>query len=169
MHKENKIGIININFVDFQMFPLEERYRFFEEHWGGKEMVISSGVYDCSQLPGIVACDQDRVWLGLLTYVTKNQEFEIISLDAIEEGNGIGSYLLNTLEAKAVEQSVRKISLITTNDNIRAIAFYQKRGYRLTEIYRNAVEKAREIKPSIPLVADNGISITDELVFVKYI
>lgn len=62
-----------------------------------------------------------------------------------------------------------RISLITTNDNLHALGFYQKRDYRLIEIFPNAVEKAREIKPEIPLVANNGIPIKDEILLRKNI
>ncbi|PAV35534.1 GNAT family N-acetyltransferase, partial [Bacillus licheniformis] len=55
----------------------------------------------------------------------------------------------------------------TTNDNMRALMFYQKRGYTLAELYVNAVDKARKVKPEIPFVADNGIPIRDEILLVK--
>ncbi|TCP29208.1 hypothetical protein EV207_1117 [Scopulibacillus darangshiensis] len=55
------------------------------------------------------------------------------------------------------------MKLITTNINLHALGFYQKRGYRIVKIIQNAVPKAREIKPGIPLVAENGIPICDEI------
>jgi hypothetical protein len=32
---------------------------FFKEHWGSWEMVLSSGVYDCSALEGFAAMNEE--------------------------------------------------------------------------------------------------------------
>jgi hypothetical protein len=53
--------------------------------------------------------------------------------------------------------------LITTNDNTKALRFWQKRGFRLAAVHRNAVEKSRKIKPEIPLTGNDGIPIKDEI------
>ena len=53
--------------------------------------------------------------------------------------------------------------LITTNDNLNALRFYQKRGFELVAVHRHAVDESRKIKPEIPLVGENGIPIRDEL------
>ncbi len=57
--------------------------------------------------------------------------------------------------------------LVTTNDNLRALYFYQRRGFRIVAVHRDAVMHSREIKPEIPSVADNGIPILDELELEK--
>lgn len=139
---------------------------FFQEHWGSPEMVISSGVYDCSQLDGFIFEKNNRI-LGLVTYVFHEKEVEVISLDSIVEGRGIGSCLMEAVEQFAQQQSIATMSLVTTNDNLNALKFYQKRGYKLDGIFPNAVKQARKIKPSIPLVGYHGIPINDEIRLVK--
>lgn len=57
--------------------------------------------------------------------------------------------------------------LITTNDNLLALKFYQKRRFILSKIIHNAVEEARKVKPKIPLIGNAGIPIRDEIVLVK--
>lgn len=141
---------------------------FFEAHWGSAEMVISSGVYACDTLDGFIYEEQGEI-IGLITYIIKQNELEIISLDSVKEGSGIGSQLLQQVEKFASSEGIQYITLVTTNDNLHAFRFYQKRGYRMVEIYRNAVEYARKIKPSIPAVGNNGIPILDEIKFVKKI
>jgi ribosomal protein S18 acetylase RimI-like enzyme len=64
---------------------------------------------------------------------------------------------------------VKILKLITTNDNLQALKFYQKRGFRLMEICQNAVEEARKIKPEIPKVGYYGIPIVDEILLEKRI
>lgn len=60
-----------------------------------------------------------------------------------------------------------RIWLITTNDNLNALGFYQKRGFRIKAVYPGAVDEARRIKPEIPLAASNGIPIRDEIELEK--
>ncbi|MNV93512.1 hypothetical protein D3C71_1882140 [compost metagenome] len=55
--------------------------------------------------------------------------------------------------------------LITSNDNTRAIRFYQKRGLDLKAVHRDAITEARKLKPSIPLIGMDGIPIRHELEF----
>ena len=78
---------------------------------------------------------------------------------------GIGTELIEKVKQYAKQKQCKRIFLITTNDNIRAIEFYQKRGFIFSNIYVNAMQKSRKLKPQIPLYADNGLPIRDELEF----
>lgn len=140
----------------------------FIDNWGDDEMVVSSGTYQLSDLPGFVAYDETEI-IGVITYIIRNDQIEIISLDSFRENVGIGSQLLKKLEEISEEKEITNISVITTNDNLNALKFYQKRGYNITKVIPNAVEKARKQKPSIPLFAENGIPIRDEIVLEKLI
>jgi ribosomal protein S18 acetylase RimI-like enzyme len=140
---------------------------FFKLRWGSPEMVISSGVYDCSSLDGFTIINEEGKIIGLITYIIKGNECEIISLDSIDEGKGIGTKLVQAVENLAIKRRCKLIKLITTNDNVLALKFYQKRGFMLSQIINNAVEKARKIKPEIPLIGNDGIPIRDEIVLTK--
>jgi ribosomal protein S18 acetylase RimI-like enzyme len=104
---------------------------------------------------------------GLITFVIHDGECEIVSLDSVIENQGVGSALLQQAEAFAAQHKCVKIRLITTNDNLNALRFYQKRGYQIVKVFPNAVEKARRWKPSIPHVSPDGIPIRDELLLIK--
>ncbi|MET3729398.1 N-acetylglutamate synthase-like GNAT family acetyltransferase [Fictibacillus halophilus] len=141
--------------------------KFFQKHWGSPEMVISSGTFNCNELDGFVAINEMGEIVGLLTYIIHKNVCEIISLDSTLENKGIGTELLKKVEIQAINQKVIHVKVTTTNDNIKALSFYQKRGYCLTNLLPNEVEKARKVKPEIPQVADNGIPIRDEIVLSK--
>ncbi|RIO09541.1 GNAT family N-acetyltransferase [Mammaliicoccus sciuri] len=126
----------------------------FIDNWGDDEMVVSSGTYQLSDLPGFVAYDEVEI-IGVITYIIRNDQIEIISLDSFRENVGIGSQLLKKLEEISEEKDITNISVITTNDNLNALKFYQKRGYNITKVIPNAVEKVRKQKPSIPQFAEN--------------
>jgi hypothetical protein len=62
---------------------------------------------------------------------------------------------------------LRRFRAVTTNDNREAQAFYRRLGFDLVEVREEAVTKGRLIKPTIPLVSDDGTPITDEWVFER--
>ena len=161
-------GVIELSIMEITKENREKVVSFFKEHWGSSEMVISTGTYQCDKLDGFIFEDNNK-FIGLVTYVIKANEIEIISLDSIQEGKGIGSALINKVENTAKQKQLQTVSLITTNDNLNALKFYQKRGYRITSIIPDAVNNARKIKPSIPLIGNDGIPIEDELKLKKII
>jgi len=158
---------MNIHYVPVQLLPKTAITKFFTNHWGSPEMVISSGVYKCDELDGFAAVDETMEIVGLVTMANRQSECEIISLDSMVNSIGIGSTLVEKVEKAAKLVGCDTVKLITTNDNVHALGFYQKRGYRLIEVFVGAVDEARKLKPEIPLIADNGIPIRDELLLVK--
>jgi len=90
-------------------------------------MVISSGIYECSDLDGFALLDEAQEIIGLVTYTFHGSDCEITSLDCLEVGRGIGTALIKEVEKAARENGCRRIRLTTTNDNINALRFYQKR------------------------------------------
>ncbi|MBD8028393.1 GNAT family N-acetyltransferase [Ureibacillus sp. Re31] len=155
-----------MNVVAINEISKERVIAFFKEHWGSPQMVISTGIYDCSTLEGFAVLKEEKI-IGLITYVIQNGECEIISLDSVEEGKGIGSALVQEVERLALKEKCKVLKLVTTNDNLLALKFYQKRGFLLSQIFNNAVEKARKLKPEIPFIGNDGIPIRDEIELKK--
>ncbi|MFB5089586.1 GNAT family N-acetyltransferase [Psychrobacillus sp. PGGUH221] len=144
----------------------EKIVSFFKANWGSPEMVISTGIYQCDTLNGLIFEENNQI-IGLVTYVIKDDEIEVISLDSLQEGKGIGTSLMKKIENIAKQKKLQVVSLVTTNDNLNALKFYQKRGYRITTVIPNGVNKARNLKPSIPLIGNEGIPLNDELILKK--
>lgn len=138
---------------------------FVTRHWGKEYIVVHKEIYYPAHFEGYLAEENNKT-IGLITYLIKNECCEIISLNSIIEHKGIGRSLLKLVVDEAFQNKCKNVWLITTNDNIRAIEFYQKYGFRLTKVYPYAVDESRKIKPEIPLIADNGNPIRDELEFV---
>lgn len=84
-------------------------------------------------------------------------------MDAAERRGGVRTALLNAVVDEASRRAARRVWLITSNDNLDALRFYQRRGMRLIAVYSDAVDQARRIKPSIPNVGEFDIEIHDEL------
>ncbi len=135
---------------------------FVSEHWGSPVMIAHGVTYDVSQLPGFIAEDQDAC-VGVVTYHWEGQACEIVSLDSLRPGQGIGTRLLDAVKQAARRAGCTRLWLITTNDNLNALRFYQKRGFILVAVHRNAVQQARMLKPQIPLIGEDGIPLRDEI------
>ena len=136
--------------------------QFLLEHWGGEEMITRGKVYRPEQLEGFVVEDGEE-WIGLLTFAMEDGECELTSLDSLREGQGIGSKLIDEAIKEARRRGCKRLFLITSNDNLNALGFYQKRGFEIAAIYRGAVNQTRKIKPGIPLVGYNNIPLRDEI------
>lgn len=88
-------------------------------------------------------------------------------MNAVIHNKGIGTALLRTVEKVGQKLKLKKIRLITTNDNVDALRFYQKRGFSIVAIHRNALEFSRKLKPEIPLIGNYGIPLRDEIELEK--
>lgn len=133
-------------------------------HWGSTQLVSRGQVYAGDQLPGFVALRRDQP-AGLVTYHLVGQHCEIVSLDSLVPGLGIGSALIKAVKEVAQSAGCRRLWLVTTNDNLPAIRFYQKRGFHLVAVHPDAVQISRSLKPCIPETGLEGIPIRDELEF----
>ena len=136
--------------------------RFIAEQWISTEMVIRGKIVDMTTVDGLVVYDDYKI-VALLTYIVDGDSCEITSLDSLMEGQGIGSSLIDRMLRIAEEYHCTRIRVITTNDNIHALRFYQKRGFELVCIYRNALDISRQLKPQIPLIGENDIPLRHEI------
>jgi GNAT superfamily N-acetyltransferase len=136
--------------------------QFISEQWGSNIIVSRGTIYTAHALPGFLAVEQgERV--GLITYHIKGAECEIVSLDSTQPGKGIGTALIDAARQEAQRAGCKRLWLITTNDNLDALRFYQKRGFVLVAVHRNAIEHSRRLKPQIPQIGEYGIPIRDEI------
>lgn len=136
--------------------------RLWRNNWGDEFIVAHGMVHQPNALEGFIAFD-DHEWVGEITYSIAGNECELVSLDSQLEGQGIGTKLINAVVEEARKHNCTRIFLITTNDNLNALGFYQKRGFELVAIHRGAVNESRKIKPGIPLVGNDGIPLRDEI------
>ncbi|MEU7797109.1 GNAT family N-acetyltransferase [Micromonospora tulbaghiae] len=134
-----------------------------EREWGGPIVVVHDTRYDLRDLPALVAVDGDGAFAGALVYRVDADGLEVVSLAASTPGTGAGSALLAAAEEVAVAAGADRIWLVTTNDNLGALRFYQRRGLRIVAVDAGAVDRARAVKPTIPHVGADGIPLHDEL------
>lgn len=130
-------------------------------NWASTDIVIRGEVVDATKVEGFFAYDNNEI-AGLITYKMYGDVCEMVTLNSLNENKGVGTTLCNKLKDFAIKNKCKAIRLITTNDNLKALGFYQKRGFVLNRLFPNAMENVRKMK-NIPLIGDNNIPLRDEI------
>ncbi|MBF0501103.1 MAG: GNAT family N-acetyltransferase [Candidatus Riflebacteria bacterium] len=136
--------------------------KMLNQHWGSSKIAVHGELIAADQLPGLIAY-VDETPAGLLTYRISEGNLEIVTLNSFIPDIGIGTALISKIKEIALQKPILRIWLITTNDNLEALGFYQKKGFVLVQIHRNAVAQSRILKPSIPLSGNHNLPIRDEI------
>src|ERR1700750_1059350 len=132
------------------------------ELWAPALVAVHATVLRPAELSGFIA-ERSRRVVGLLTYQVTGDVLEIVTLNAIERRVGIGTMLIEAATDAARHFRSREVRLTTTNDNVDALRFYQRRGFRLAELRTGAVDRSRQEKPQIPRVGAHGIPLHAEI------
>lgn len=157
--------------MSMEVRPFREADRVWAEPFlfpaGPPHRVVSKGrLHDPFVQSGFVAHRGEQP-LGLATYRVEGDECELLTIDSLVHDSGAGTALVDAVGAAAREAGCERVWLVTTNDNTRAIRFYQRRGFRLRGLRPGAIDEYRNsLKPEIPLHGNDGIRIRDELGFV---
>ena len=130
--------------------------------WGAAEVVVHDGAFYPAALPGFIAERAGRI-AGLVTFDVRPGVLEIVTINALDQFAGIGTLLIEAVRAEAKRLGCQQITLTTTNDNIAALRFYQRRGFRVAALRPGAVDRSRLRKPEIPRTGDFGIPLRDEI------
>lgn len=130
--------------------------------WGATQVVSLGRVHDALELPGWVA-ERDGEPVGILHYAVDGETAELVTMDALERHRGVGTALLDALIGALRTRGLGRLWLVTSNDNLDALRFYQRRGFVLAAVHRGAIDEARRRKPSIPVVGLHGIPVRDEI------
>jgi len=156
-NSENKLVIRPVRASDYDWIA-----GFLIEQWGSVKMISRGHIHYANTLPGLVATTDEQP-VGLATYNIDGDQCELVTINSLLPEQGIGIDLVNIVVSIAREKRCKRVWLITTNDNMKAIRFYQKKGFQLKAIYPGAIERSRKLKPEIPLSGIDGIPIKDEI------
>ena len=130
--------------------------------WGAEIVVVHHETFHPADLPGFAAFVGEEP-LGLLTYNIAGNECEIVTLNSWHEGLGVGTALIEAARQVAGRAGCGRLFLVTTNNNLYALRFYQKRGFVLSTVRINAITESRKLKPQIPLMDQDGLPLRDEI------
>ena len=120
---------------DISMRPLDDSDQtwlpgFIAQHWGASYVLAHDERIDPTGLPGFVV-EQNGDIAGLVTYRIQYSACEVVTIDSLQPNQGIGGALLDAVMEAARTAGCKRLWLVTSNDNLNALRFYQKRGLRL--------------------------------------
>ncbi|ALN79217.1 GNAT family N-acetyltransferase [Lysobacter antibioticus] len=145
-----------------------ERIRaFLDLRWGGPTIMLDGRAIDAAALPGFIGVDAGGAIAGLVTLLDDAVQSEIVTLDAMRAQTGLGTRLLELAAERARVLGLSRLLTRTTNDNLDALRFYQRRGFRLHRLAAGAIDLEREADPAIPLLGRHGIPLRDEISLVR--
>jgi GNAT superfamily N-acetyltransferase len=141
-----------------------ERLRaFITDQWHADFVVAHDEPIRPADLPGLVALEGDAI-VGHAAFRIAGDDCELVAIAADPPRRGTGSALLERVVGVARAAGCSQVWLTTTNDNIDALHFYQRRGSRLASLRTGAVVEARRRwKPDLPPNGAYGIPMRDEL------
>ena len=102
---------------------------------------------------------------GLALVDVRDGDYEVVAISTSRPRRGIGRALMQQCVGDARASGCSRVWLVTTNNNVGAIAFYERLGMKLSAVHRGAVSEARALKSSIPLLDRHSVPINDELEF----
>ncbi len=143
---------------------------FIDEQWRrlwGLPVVSLERDYQPTDVEGLVYRDDDGAPQGLVTWHVDGDSAEIVTVDAFEQGRHVGGRLLDGAEEELRRRGVGQAMIRTTNDNLRAIAFYVRHGYRIVAVHLDAMERVRQLKPEVPETGQDGVPLRDVIELAK--
>ena len=135
-----------------------------DETWGAPFLAVNGKLRDSRTMQGYAAVSEDSI-AGYLLYEFHDEVCEIMVLESVAQNIGIATALIEQVKHMAKTNGVSKIIVQTSNDNTHAFRFYQRRGFTIREMRLGAIDTARQLKPSIPFIGEEGIPLRDEIEF----
>lgn len=131
-------------------------------HFVSPEIWSRDVPFRADALPGFLG-EVGGVPCGHITVHHGERETEVITLVSERENIGLGHALLSRAIEESRSRGDWRLFLTTSNDNLRALGFYQRRGIRIVAVIPGAIDRSRAREGGIPTHAANGIPIHDEL------
>jgi GNAT superfamily N-acetyltransferase len=109
--------------------------------WSTTTIVVHGEVIEVAELPALIIAGDRQ---GLATYRALGRDAELVTLDAMPTGAGIGTALIEALVTRLHGEGRERLWLTTTNDKLSALRFYMRRGFRVIQVRPGAVDAARK-------------------------
>ena len=137
----------------------------FLREFGDRQLVAGGEPVSVDEGQLLVGETEEGV-AGALAWRQMEGALHIIALaaDPLWQRSGLGGYLLAEAEMLARRTSLPRVLVTITNDNIPALYFYQRRGYRISAVLADSVTSQPRNRNRSGFA---GIPIRDEIQLTK--
>lgn len=141
-----------------------EALEMFRQDFGRTHVTAFGKTLDLEWLDLVVA-ELEEGFAGALAWRRMDDALHIVAIgnDPMWQRAGVGGYLTAEAEIIARRIGCRRVIVATTNDNLPALYFFQRRGYHLTELRPGAAAQ----QPGAPPAGFAEVPVRDELTLEK--
>lgn len=151
--------------VEFEIRPITDR-AFLDQllrlRWSGGALMLRGKIVHPKDVEALAAYHDGRL-AGVATWRLEGPVIYLATLNNITEQRGVGVALLEAVMKLGRRKGSALLRVIVTNDNLNALGFYQRRGFRIVAVYPGAIDTIRTLLPNIPTMGANRIPIRDEI------
>jgi GNAT superfamily N-acetyltransferase len=151
--------------VEFEIRPITDR-AFLDEllrlRWSGGALMLRGKIVHPKDVEALAAYHDGRL-AGVATWRLEGPVIYLATLNNITEQRGVGVALLDAIMNLGRQKGSALLRVIVTNDNLNALGFYQRRGFRIIAVHPGAIDTIRALLPNIPTMGANRIPIRDEI------
>jgi GNAT superfamily N-acetyltransferase len=156
---------VNGERIQFEIRPMTDR-AFLEEllrlRWSGGALMLRGKIVHPKDVEGVAAYHEGKL-AGVATWRLEGPVMYLATLNNISDQRGVGLALLDAMMKLGREKGSALLRVIVTNDNLNALGFYQRRGFRIVAVHPGAIDMIRTLMPNIPDMGANRIPIRDEI------
>ena len=95
-----------------------------------QSILVGERAYEPATLPAFVVVEGLIEPVGVLTYVLEGGACQIVTLDSLREGIGVGSLLVGAVLGLARDVGCERLWLVVAGDDERALSWCARRGFR---------------------------------------
>jgi GNAT superfamily N-acetyltransferase len=151
--------------IEFEIRPVTDR-AFLDEllrlRWSGGALMLRGKIVHPKDVEAHAAYHGGRL-AGVATWRVEGPVLYLVTLNNVTGERGVGVALLDAMMKLGREKGSGLLRVIVTNDNLNALGFYQRRGFRMIAVHPGAIDTIRALLPGIPSMGANGIPIRDEI------
>ncbi len=140
-----------------------ELLRIMMAAWGSHRMMISLHVYDVAEIDALGLFEPDGSTAALASWTVRGETAYLCALHSLRPGEGAAIRMLDAVIFAARKAGAKKLKAMLTNDNMPGLTFYQRRGFRLSGVYLEAIDAYRSVVPTIIKTGYKDIPIHDAI------
>jgi len=140
-----------------------ELCRIMLASWGSHSMMIDLHVYDVAEIDALGLFERDGRTAALASWTLRGDIAYLCALHSLRTGEGVAIRMLDAVIEAARTAGAKKLKAMLTNDNMPGLTFYQRRGFRLSGLYLEAIDAYRSVVPTIIKTGYKDIPIHDAL------
>ena len=143
----------------------EKALELFKRDFGPAQLVAYGEAISLDDALALVA-ETDNDIAGALAWRPFDGALHILALatDPMWQRAGVGGHLVAEAELLARRRNLPRMIVTITNDNLPALYFYQRRGYRMSAILRDSIAAHTRGQQAVGFA---GIPIVDEIQLAK--